>query len=362
MGQRIAEARHRRELTQEQLAEMISLDRSSLAKVEIGNRRVSALELARIADALDVRIEWFFQDATPSVVSHRTSSAKSTGTQIDVLIERVTRAVEFVAQQIGIVLHQLDPVRRPTTPTQIESAAEHIRLRLGAGEGEPLHDLANRLPALGLLPFCLPLPSDTADAATIMLRKGAVAIVNGNLQVGRRRLSLAHELGHYLYADEYTVDWRIDDRNDPDSWESRMDRFARALLLPRVALTNLWCEYSGNGASLRTAAVRIASMYRVDMSTLSRRLTELSLIASGDSNRIRQLQTTRADIIELDLVPSDEFAAPYLPREYEQWVLKLYRQETISADRAIELMFDTIDEESLPELAKLEEDAIWQFT
>jgi len=232
---------------------------------------------------------------------------------------------------------------------------------IGVNDAEPIHNLAAHLPAIGLFPFCLPLPPGTADAATILLRAGAVSIVNGNLWVGRRRLSLAHELGHYLFADDYTVDWHIDDRNDPDSWESRIDRFARAVLLPQAALEQRWHDRSATDDSIRTTVIRIASLYRVDMSTLSRRLTELSLISNDEGNRIRQVRTTKADIIELDLVPSDEFAAPYLPRGYEQAVLRLYRQEMISADRAIELMFGTLDEESLPELPTLAEDAIWQF-
>lgn len=361
MGQRISEARRRSGLTQEQLAEAISLDRSSLAKVETGARRVSALELARIADALDVRIEWFFEDAAPSVVSHRYATADSTDTQIDSLIERVTREVEFVVRHSGITLRQLEPFDRPVDVAQIESAAQRVRDLIGVNDAEPIHDLAAHLPALGLLPFCLLLPPGTADAATILLRTGGVSIVNGKLLVGRRRLSLAHELGHFLFADDYTVDWHIDDRNDPDSWESQMDRFARAVLLPQAAMEQMWHARSVTGDSIRTTAIRIASLYRIDMSTLSRRLTELSLITNDEGNRIRQVRTTRADIIELDLVPSDEFAAPYLPRGYEQAVLRLYRQEMISADRAIELMFGTLDEESLPELPTLAEDAIWQF-
>jgi Zn-dependent peptidase ImmA (M78 family)/DNA-binding XRE family transcriptional regulator len=361
MGQRIAEARRRSGLTQEQLAEAISLDRSSLAKVETGSRRVSALELARIAEALDARIEWFFEAAAPSVVSHRRGSSSGAETQIDTLIERVTREVEFVVRQSHIQLKHLEPVSRAANAEQIEAAAQHIRRILEVGDAEPIHDLAKHLTAVGLFPFCLPFPTGTADAATILLPAGAVALVNGNLWVGRRRLSLAHELGHYLFADEYTVDWRIGDGNDPDSWESRMDRFARAVLLPQAGLERMWRDRSANGDPLRTLAVRTASLYRVDMSTLSRRLTELSLITNDDGNRMRQIRTTRADIIEFDLVPSDEFAAPYLPREYEQAVLWLYRQETISAERAIELMLDTLDEESLPELPGLSEDAIWQF-
>jgi transcriptional regulator with XRE-family HTH domain len=51
-GERIATACNRAGLTQAELASAISVDRSALTKIEIGSRRVSALELTRIAEAL----------------------------------------------------------------------------------------------------------------------------------------------------------------------------------------------------------------------------------------------------------------------------------------------------------------------
>lgn len=70
IGRRIAEARHRAGLTQNDLAAVVQMDRSSLAKAEIGDRRVTAMELARIAEALSTRIEWFVDRTPDAIVSH----------------------------------------------------------------------------------------------------------------------------------------------------------------------------------------------------------------------------------------------------------------------------------------------------
>lgn len=78
-------------------------------------------------------------------------------------------------------------------------------------------------------------------------------MVNGHRQVGRRRLAFAPELGHYLFADEYIVDWRIAETDDSGAWESRLDRFARAVLLPATGLTGRWNELRANGDDLRAA-------------------------------------------------------------------------------------------------------------
>lgn len=125
-------------------------------------------------------------------------------------------------------------------------------------------------------------------------------------------------------------------------------------------MTALWRD-SLSREELRTAAVRTASEYRVDMSTLARRLLDLGLVDHGTANQVRGVRTTRADIVELNLVVTDELSPPCLPRAYERAVLRLYREETVSPARAIDLLLDTWDEASLPPLPRLPEDAIWSF-
>jgi hypothetical protein len=50
-----------------------------------------------------------------------------------------------------------------------------------------------------------------------------------------------------------------------------------------------------------------------------------------------------------------------LPRVYERSVLRLYRAETISAARALDLLLDTWEEDGLPPLAERREEEVWQY-
>lgn len=59
LGRRVAEARRGAGLTQAELARAVALDRTAIAKVELADRRLDALELARIAKALRRPMEWF---------------------------------------------------------------------------------------------------------------------------------------------------------------------------------------------------------------------------------------------------------------------------------------------------------------
>ena len=55
LGERVREARLAAGLTQDALARAVNTDRAAVARIEAGDRRVSALELFAIADAVDVR-------------------------------------------------------------------------------------------------------------------------------------------------------------------------------------------------------------------------------------------------------------------------------------------------------------------
>ena len=62
---RLARQLHMPRLTQAELATRLQLDgcelnRNAIAKIEMGLRQVTDIEVAKIAKALDVSIEWLF--------------------------------------------------------------------------------------------------------------------------------------------------------------------------------------------------------------------------------------------------------------------------------------------------------------
>jgi Zn-dependent peptidase ImmA (M78 family)/transcriptional regulator with XRE-family HTH domain len=364
IGRRIAEARGRAGLTQVELAAAVELGRPALTKIETGVQRVSAQVLARIADALGMRIEWFVDDAPAPIISRRNAQEPGAPSpQIDSVVERISRAVEFVVENnerwrlAGNQNHTM-----PNNAAESEQLAAVARRQLGADGLGPIMHLDRLTATIGLLVFTIDLGIDTADAATILLPAGGVSVVNGARHVGRRRLALAHEIGHYLVADEYTVDWRVAEYQDADIRENLFDRFARALLLPADSVRKEWDDQLvGNDGGMRPTAIRIASRYRVDMTTLARRLIDLEILSWSEAKTVRAFRTKQSDIVEMDLVVGEELNPPTLPVDFERAVLQLYRSETISSARAIDLLLDTWSEEDLPDLPNRTENEIWQF-
>ena len=61
LGRRIKNLRKDRNITQEQLAEMINMDITSLSKIETGRNYPQSETLERISDALNVDVDKLFQ-------------------------------------------------------------------------------------------------------------------------------------------------------------------------------------------------------------------------------------------------------------------------------------------------------------
>lgn len=364
LGSRIAEARHRAGLTQQQCADKAGLNRSSLAKIETGARRTTVIELSDIADALEMRMEWLMEQAPPAIVSRRNAlDPGKPSPKIDLAVERAAREVEFLRTLDGEPDLLYSPMLdMPTTQSGIEDCSQEARKLLGYGPEEPATGLEAHAAEIGLLVFVLPLGDGTADGASVLLAVGGVAVVNGSKRFGRRRITLAHELGHYLFADEYSIDWQVADEQ-ADEREARIDSFARALLLPEESMRALW-PASPDEENLRLAAVTIASKFQVDMATLAQRLRETGLATPEQIAQVRSFRTTRADIVDFELVvppAPQELTTPELPRLYEKAVLNAYRKDMISPARAIEFLLDTWVEADLPDPPQLPEDAIWSF-
>lgn len=359
LGQRVSEARSAAGLTQGELGAETNIERSAINKIENGSRRVSAFELSAIAVALGRRMDWFLTDPAPAIVSRREREGTSSRT-VDIELERAARDVEQVDElthSLSLVECKFQPM--PTNSEEAEALAAQVRRWLKVGAGAPLKDIAGEAEKIGLLIFSQPLGADAADGATVLLERGGVAVVNSTSDVGRRRLTAAHEVGHYVVADDYTVDHQVLVMSDSGR-EALIDRFARALLLPSAAVASYWAEQLEEHDE-RVAALRTASHFRVDFATLARRLLDVGVIGEEGAQRVRAIRASRADFVAHNLhVPTDLEGVTF-PRSFELAVFDLYRTERVSAERALALLLDLCTEQDLPQRPQRTEGETWQF-
>ena len=290
LGQRIADARRARRWTQGELAERIGLDQTAVSRIETGARAVGSLELAELAEALQVSVlDLLRAGQRPMLgIAARLGHFRDPGA--------VDRALRRAGTLIGLdeLLESLlgaapagpasprlgEPGRGPAVE-QGRRLAGQVREALGLGD-QPLA----RFPELLEERFPLdvdvsPLP-EAVDGLCVSVGGRALILVGGGKPSSRQRFTLAHELAHYLvddldplYVDERGVRAR-------SLAEMRANAFAAHLLMPEPGV-RATIEGVGDDAE---RAVRVALTFGTSVSAAAYQLGNLGLLAGPARDRL----------------------------------------------------------------------------
>ncbi len=168
-----------------------------------------------------------------------------------------------------------------------------------------------------------------------------VCLVNGASEPGRRRATVAHELGHFLFDDEYSSD--VMGGSSRDRQERLIDVFAGSFLLPEPALRKEWLALGGS-EDPRSAGVNIASEYRVSWGLVLTRLAACGLI-DADVRRLLRPTPTKADFLARKVAPPPpDLEPPSVSPAIGEAVMAAYSSDLITGERALELLHEVVDE------------------
>lgn len=342
LGERIATIRKSLDLTQDHVANRVGIERTALGRIEKGERKVSAMELVDLAAALDTPLAWFVRDPLPAVVSRR-SEAGPTHESTD----RLDRALEMFSGDVaslvdtGVIRAVVD---RPTwqTPrshTDCERIASQVRDYLGCNTA-PLYELARAAETFGLYSCSLPLGGGGADGALVEVRHGCgAAVIDGDAKLGRRRMSLAHELGHWLFGDAY-------DAAATDA-ERMINSFAAYLLAPRQGVTKLWQDHLTD--SVRDRTIRVAGRYRLSWSSVILHLRNLNLITDDQYRSLEGRNPVPGEFAKLAIVrDTDELRPPSVSPGMTSAIIDAYIDRRITSARVVELLHGGLSDDELP--------------
>jgi Zn-dependent peptidase ImmA (M78 family)/DNA-binding XRE family transcriptional regulator len=359
VGARVAEARRAHGYSQDHIANELGVDRTAITKIEAGRRQINSLELVRLADVLGRPLQWFVSAPPGAVISRRTAVAgQRSDPSSDLAIEDVARDLAVLADVRVLTPNAAKGSLSSIKPGDnenwsVELAASEARSLLRVDSGQPLHDLAGLVEQVGLFPYSLSLGENAADGAYVEVEGLGVALINGDIDSGRRRTTLAHELGHHLFGDAYSVDWGA----DTNAIECAIDSFAINLLFPRTGVAQQWYDLR-KIFDLRQSAIIISAEYRVSWTAALRQLRNFELISKDEYKSLDSRSPTRADYLECNLRVTEELQPPYIPTGVSAAAIRAYRTHRLSAERVTEILRGEIEIDDLPVRDEIPLDAL----
>ena len=246
LGRRLRVARDARGLSQQAVAEVLSVPRTAVTQWEAGNRSVSTLELARLSQLYLRPVSDFLEEGTRDedgdvlVALHRVAPGleRDPATQ-----EQVARCVHLCRE--GVTLERLlgaEPRSGPPSyetrlprssgeaAAQGEQTAGQERRRLGLGNA-PTADLPGLIASQGIWASGVVLPDEMSGLFLRHPSIGFAILVNSSHPRGRKRFSYAHEYAHALLDRDRNVSISSTG-NSSEMVERRANAFAAAFLMP----------------------------------------------------------------------------------------------------------------------------------
>jgi Zn-dependent peptidase ImmA (M78 family)/DNA-binding XRE family transcriptional regulator len=346
LGRRVQEARKQAGLTQSELGAGLDLDRTAISKIEAGQRTVDSLELVRLASALRRPIGWFVTDPIPSIVSRRQGREDLVRAE-DLQLEQLALDVEQLIA-LGVLTPPEQPAAKIESLAQAEPVALAARKRAEVSELEPAWDLTRIAERLGLYVFVLPFAqanATPAEGSYVALKRGGVALVSAAGDSGRRRFTIAHELGHHVLADEFAPEWVVS--GGTSEREKVINAFAIHFLLPRPAALDRWQRHRGD-EDPRGAAIHIAVEFGLSWSAACAQLHRVGCLREPNYERVAPISPSGADFMERGLRVRSDVDAPLVPPDYAAAVIRALRRGKLGPTRALELLHGTLDARDLP--------------
>lgn len=353
LGQRLAEARDLAGMTQESVARAVGLERTAIVLLEKGERNLKVPELVEIAQVLGRPLSYFVEPPVPAAVSRRSAphTAHDSTRALDVEIDQFATDVRALLN-----LRLVVPVARtdstvPKTHDDAESTAAACRKRAGL-DSAPIEDLGRICEVFGLYTLAAHLGESGPDGGCIEVAADTgsvgVAVINGDAAAGRRRMTLAHELGHWLFGDAYDVDASLDS-------EKMINSFAIHFLAPRAGVSKVWSE--NPDWPLRDRALAVGVAFRLSWSAVISQLRNIGLISHEERERLGAAEPRSGDYLRLGLGFREELAAPYLSPGFVAACLTGYTSSVLTEARVLELLRGLLRVEDLPAMDSFSLDA-----
>lgn len=310
----------------------------AIGKYERGEMMPSSDVLSAMAKALGVSLEYLLSEQVEELeaVEFRKLSSISAGARARVEAEAIDHLQRYIA--IEEIL-ELDSAAWRAPPcdnrfvgeeSEGEILADDLRKEWELGI-DPIPNMTSLLEDRGIKVLIMPLP-DGVSGLTCLVRRPRqkkrlpVIVVNRDVSLERRRLTLAHELAH-----------RLIDAKSPVDHEKASNVFAGAFLVPRAHLfREIGKSRKGIGYQ---ELIQLKRMYRVSAAALLVRLRQVGVIDESTLSYAFQTFARGWRSSEPEpLEPQGEEGKHEIPRRFERLCYWALAERLISPGKASELL------------------------
>jgi Zn-dependent peptidase ImmA (M78 family)/transcriptional regulator with XRE-family HTH domain len=353
LAERLIIARKAASITQEAASSHLNISRPTFIAIEKGTRRPRPEELVKLSELYKEPLHNILRSESrpPALKPHlRSMLDECNGGQqeLDAGIGMLASFIDDYQYLEGLMnvraaAHFPPVVNRG--PGSIERFAEHCaeveRARLNLGSHQPVYKLRSALEDAGLHVFMGKLDGKLAGLYVFAPEFGYCILVNRQHRRERRRWTIAHEYGHYLFdRDKPGADFLASSGKKSES-ERFADAFASAFLMPSSGVQQrFYEEYDRTGDFIVSNLLRMAEYFAVSLPAIALRLEALNLIGRGSWDLIRKSGNTLSELKELAGIESEDDgdSSDLYPQRYKLLAVQAFSEEKISEGQLAKLL------------------------
>lgn len=302
LGQRLADARKARGVTQEDAAKHLGCSRPTFIAIEKGTRPLKPEEIVSLAELYGRKVNEIVRPGEPlaDLQPHLRAVAQEMKAN-ETEVAQAISALQRFAEDYNRLEQILDVKLRLNYPQEVllgshvdvtalaEDEAVKERQRLGLGD-QPVIHLRNLLEVeVGLRIIYEDLPSRIAGMFAYSSEFGGLVAVNRKHPPERRRATLLHEYGH-LITDRFKpgIDYLRFPGRKPAN-ERFAEAFSMAFLMPATSVRRRFNQIVNDRGDFQIADLcRLAHFYFVSVEAMAIRLESLGLIPKGVRDYLKE--------------------------------------------------------------------------
>jgi transcriptional regulator with XRE-family HTH domain len=331
VAERLARARERSGFSQEDVAVLVGQPRTIISNWENGTRRPNSRQLSALASIYRMPLGHLLgkqdQDSRPDF---ERLLFRDAGDRLDAQSKHeIQRFISFL-DAYGEFLDLLEePAGMEASPFSLHEGfggredvrrkADEVRTTLGLGRG-PVGDLVGLMDLIGITVYLAPLGADLKSTVSGAFlphdRVGFSALVNAETTPGRRRFTLAHELGHALFHGDRMYVTYFGRR---EAAERFADAFAGEFLVPTQSLRAVAEAMGVTKVQDPEVVVHLQRTFKVSYAMMLVRLQLAGLASVSVVERLREVHPVHlADRMGYTVEPDEWEQDP------ERWGLARY--------------------------------------